>query len=58
MTLFQYDDSSKLYREGDIVDYLLEIFVETLTEFGAVFFLLSKRNRKVNSALENINIEI
>ena len=38
MTLFQYDDSSKLYREGDIVDYLIEIFVETLTEFGAVFF--------------------
>ena len=51
MTLFQYDNDDKFYKDGDIVDYLVKAFIDTETELGDVVFLGLKRNKVVNKII-------
>ena len=51
MTLFQYDNDDKFYKDGDIIDYLVKAFIDTGTELGDVVFLGLKRNKVVNKII-------
>ena len=51
MTLFQYDDDDKYYREGDIFDYLVKALTETATDPGDIVFWGLKRNKVVNNII-------